>query len=290
MIVETIVEEVSLWAKFEAMVTAFGFYLKKLFIPFPQSFAIHDISQMYFWVGLILGIMIILLILQRNIFSAFLLLMILPIGPALLVAVIKFAFLPSIAERYLYMSSAFLTLSLGILTITDSAFKKTALLMMLTMIVVFTPMTINRNILWSNHLKLLEESEVDKQADASLWNAYCVLLANNEQFDKARNEYKKLLQKHPHDQTAYINFAKLELYVDNPNSAAQVMDSFFISGIKPKVKTLIAMKEISENLLLKKLPDDSKAVIVARLIEIKKQLYNETENTPYLQEIEKLQL
>lgn len=290
MIVETVVEEVSLWSKIEIMVATFGFYLKKLFIPFPQSFAINSISQEYYWFGLILGIIIVLLILQRNIFAAVLLLMILPIVPALLVAVIKFAFLPSFAERYLYMSSAFMALALGILSFKESAIKKPVLLIMLTMIVVFTPMTFKRNLLWSNHLKLLEDSNIDNQADASLWHAYCVVLADNEQFDKARNEYHKLMQKFPDDQTAYTNLAKLELYVDKPNTAFNVVDLFFKSGIEPELKTLIAMEEISEDLLEKQLSDDLKATATDRAIQIKTQLYDETKTPEYLLEAAKLSL
>jgi hypothetical protein len=96
-------KETHVQQKLWLMMKAFGFYIKKLFVPWPLSFAITHVSDLYYIVG-VLGILLaIYLLWRRGIPGALFLFSACIIAPALLVPVSGFAWTP-LAERYLYMA------------------------------------------------------------------------------------------------------------------------------------------------------------------------------------------
>ncbi len=245
MILESTVSQASLWFKFETMLAAFGFYLKKLVVPFPLSFAIGGIDPVYFWVGLFSGLLLLIPLLRRDRIAAILLLMLLPLIPALVVPVVKFAFMPAYAERYLYLSTAFLAIGLAVLLFEKCRSEKSAALLLLFLVIAYLPGSIQRNLMWTDHVRLLETADVQALEFPGFWHAYCVALANDEQFDRARSEFGKLLARHPEDQPAYINLAKMELYINDPEAARQAMAPLFAGRIEPNEASLNVMVELN---------------------------------------------
>lgn len=88
-----------------------GFYLKKLFVPWPLNFGIINVSDGYVVLGIVLGILTCFLLWRRSLASMLFIISIVIGSSALLVAMGKMAWTP-IAERYLYIPST--TFSVGL--------------------------------------------------------------------------------------------------------------------------------------------------------------------------------
>jgi len=88
---------------------AFGFYVKKLFIPLPLNFAIVSYNENYVWLGMAVVVLLCWMLWLRRIYCYLLGAALFLILPAVIVAVRPIAWTP-IAERYLYAPSAFFSI------------------------------------------------------------------------------------------------------------------------------------------------------------------------------------
>jgi protein O-mannosyl-transferase len=88
-----------------------GFYIKKLFIPWPLNFGIINVSNYYVIVGIALSAILLYLLYRKDLIAAVYVASVCTILPAFLVAMGAMAW-TRIAERYLYISSA--TFAIGI--------------------------------------------------------------------------------------------------------------------------------------------------------------------------------
>lgn len=141
---------------------AFGFYLKKIFIPWPLNFAIVKVSDFYVIVGVILFSAVIFLFYKRNLISAFFLISFCVLSPALLVVFGKMAWTP-LAERYLYIPCATFSIALSLLIYRslplDQQEYRKPLYALFTLIFVFSAYsTVNRNIVWQSNVTLFQDT------------------------------------------------------------------------------------------------------------------------------------
>lgn len=165
----------------KVMVKLLGFYVKKLFLPWPLNFAIINVSDYYIAVGMVIFISSIYLIYRRDLLSDFLLTSICIISPAFLVALSRMAWTP-IAERYLYIPSA--TFSIGVTIVVYCLFKRFEMEKFLPVLAVMlfgtaAYATVGRNILWQDNLTLFQDT-VQKSPD----------------FPPAKNELAVALKEH----------------------------------------------------------------------------------------------
>lgn len=91
---------------------AAGFYLKKLFVPFPLNFGIIHVSDLYLPVGILLCLVVLWLLTRRTLASYFFLCAAAISGSALMIPLLKMTWTP-LAERYMYLPSAFFVLGLS---------------------------------------------------------------------------------------------------------------------------------------------------------------------------------
>ncbi len=90
---------------------AAGFYLKKLFVPFPLNFGIVHVSDLYMIPGLLLCLAVVWLLLRRTL-PGFFFISALSVGlSALMIPILKITWTP-LAERYMYIPSAFFLVGL----------------------------------------------------------------------------------------------------------------------------------------------------------------------------------
>lgn len=139
-----------------------GFYLKKLFIPWPLNFAIVRISDYYVIGGLLLVFLVIYMLYKRDMISAFLLSSVCVTAPALLIALARMAWTP-LAERYLYASSATFAIAMSLSVYRYLHLKKLidSKMMHLVVVLLFSLCaytTVNRNIVWQSNLTLFKDT------------------------------------------------------------------------------------------------------------------------------------
>jgi hypothetical protein len=141
-------------------IKAAGFYLKKLFIPFPLNFGIIHVSDLYIPVGILLLVIVFWLLSRRTLVAFFFVCAAAIASSALMIPLLKQTWTP-LAERYMYIPSAFFIMGL---TFSVQQWGKReqyqALITGLLCIVAVTFIygTATRTILWQDNLALFQDT------------------------------------------------------------------------------------------------------------------------------------
>lgn len=139
--------------------TAFGFYLKKMVIPYPLNFAITDYSRYYILLGILVTLAVAWMLWEKNKYYYILCSALILIIPAIIIAVKPIAWTP-IAERYLYAPLAFFAPALvGVLYgfCSRKNYKKLQLAL-IAIIGVFVFLSVQRNIIWQDNFLLYKDT------------------------------------------------------------------------------------------------------------------------------------
>ena len=140
-----------------------GFYIKKLFFPFPLNFAIYQISSLsYFIFSLLLIILAGLFIYKKKyLFPFWYILVVMSFLPALFVATAKIAW-TAYAERYLYFSCAVFSAGIfyifSLLAENFKIIRFKILIFLWLVIVIFGISTLRRTFVWENDMTLWEST------------------------------------------------------------------------------------------------------------------------------------
>jgi predicted negative regulator of RcsB-dependent stress response len=149
-----------LLASMRLVLKAAGFYLKKLFVPFPLNFGIVHVSDLYIILGLILGIVVIFLLKRRSLIGYFYLTACSMGAAALMVPLLRMTWTP-LAERYMYIPSAFFLIGLtfSVKKRLDSLQSRQLPTVVIALIaVVAVAGTAQRNFLWQDNLALFQDT------------------------------------------------------------------------------------------------------------------------------------
>lgn len=182
---------------------AFGFYARKLIIPFPLNFAINEVNPLN---GL-LGVVILPFLWwvfcrhrQSGVFfasAAFLIL------PAILVAVRQIAWTP-FAERYLYLSTAFLALGLASASGTWQRKYPVVLLSSLVLILCGSALvSFQRNLLWTDSLSFFQDAVVKSPEFGSVYHSLGGILLQKGETDRAAEAFASAERLNQRDSMRY---------------------------------------------------------------------------------------
>jgi tetratricopeptide (TPR) repeat protein len=140
----------------------YGFYLKKLFVPWPLNFAIVEISDWYVLAGILLAALLLYLLWRADVAGAFGLMAFCVLSPALLVVFGKMTWTP-LAERYLYTSialfaplAAFLVVRLR--TLVSATLRLRCDLALVLLLLAFFGTTLHRAWIWQDNLRLYQDT------------------------------------------------------------------------------------------------------------------------------------
>jgi len=157
-----------------------GYYVSKLYYPFPLNFTIRDVDPLYEFLAVPLIVIIFIIISRKNMLSALFMSGIILITPAFVIAFGQIAW-TLYAERYLYIASSFIIIA-TVLYISNlaqnlpPAVMKKGSFVVVGLLVIMAFSTFYRSIIWMNSVDLLRDS-VDK----------------NPQFYFVRGEYARAL-------------------------------------------------------------------------------------------------
>lgn len=129
---------------------AFGFYMKKLYLPLPLDLTIREVDPLYELLALPFLLLALLLLGRRTLVTAIYLAGILLITPSLLIAFDQIAWTPY-AERYVYVASAFIIIpSAFFLNRQLECFRQRTLIKagVSALLVTMAMFTLQRNIYW----------------------------------------------------------------------------------------------------------------------------------------------
>jgi tetratricopeptide (TPR) repeat protein len=140
----------------------YGFYFKKLLIPWPLNFGINEISGWYVLSGIILAALLLFLFVRADVAGAFGLMAFCVLSPALLVVFGKMTWTP-LAERYLYTSVALSAPLAAFLVLRLRAFfavpaRRRLDLALAVLLLVFFATTLHRSWIWQDNLRLYQDT------------------------------------------------------------------------------------------------------------------------------------
>lgn len=179
-----------------------GFYIKKLFLPWPLNFGIINVSGYYVIIGVVLVAVVLYLLYRRDLIAAVYLSSIFTIVPAFLVAIGGMAW-ARIAERYLYIATAFFAIAITYTVYVlfpvfhsplDSfpfvkartrngnvhpSKQRFLIVALFALFIILSITTMHRNIIWQDNLTLFEDT-----------------VAKSPDFPPAKNELASALLQH----------------------------------------------------------------------------------------------
>jgi protein O-mannosyl-transferase len=138
-----------------------GFYLKKLFVPFPLNFGILHVSNYYLGLGLVAALLVVWQLKRKNL-SAFFFLCAFSVGAsALMIPLLRVTWTP-LGERYMYIPSAFFLMGLGFAVVQrglPSLYPRLMTVSVCALLVTAVWGTSQRTLLWQDNLALFRDTQ-----------------------------------------------------------------------------------------------------------------------------------
>lgn len=266
------------------LATALGFYFRKAFFPFPLNFAITEVSSWHALVALA-GVLALAFALKRRYFPAlFFASAALLIAPALFLAVRNISWTPY-AERYLYLSTAFVSLGIGAML--PSPLQKARLWLvppLVLLLLVFGVSSRQRAALWQDKMAFYQDAIAKSPRFGSLYNELGVLLLQDNSVDAAARAFASAerLNRRP-VMDSLIRFNIMSTFVAKRDYLGA--RNYFTSLFPAKEKAPVAYLELlqkADGLRLSSLPAAERDVVSRDLMEIFAILYRQTKDPFWL--------
>lgn len=138
---------------------AFGFYMKKIVLPLPLSFAIVEVDPLYQLLALPLIAFCLYLLTRRTMTSALYLCGVFLIAPSFVIAFNQIAWTPY-AERYVYLPTTFLVISMLFYLgeRLPAAHPQLGRWMVIVLLPVMATATFARNLTWQDNFSLVKDT------------------------------------------------------------------------------------------------------------------------------------
>lgn len=168
---------------------ALGFYARKLIFPFPLNFAINEVHPLYGLFGLALFPFLWWVYRRYRLSGALFTSALFLLFPALLVAVKPIAWTP-FAERYLYLSTAFLVLGLvGVAEVWQRKYPVVLQSFVILLLCGAALGSFQRNLLWKDSLSFFEDAVAKSPDFGSVYHNLGGLLIQKGEIDRASEAF-----------------------------------------------------------------------------------------------------
>jgi len=172
---------------------AIGLYVKKFFFPLPLNFFIHEIDPLYDLLGITAILLIVFLLTISDLSATFGLLGFLMLAPALPFAFGTIAW-TSYAERYIYLSSAFWILALGLWIhrwlVIRPIYIRYAVLLTALLCALAGYATFSRNGIWNTNVSLMRDTVAQTPKKRILHDIYINALLTAGLTAEAEHQYR----------------------------------------------------------------------------------------------------
>jgi hypothetical protein len=228
-----------------------GFYGKKIVAPLPLNFAIVKINDLYVLLGILIAVLAIMLFRKRRPAFDLVLVSWFLILPGILIALIGVAWTP-LAERYVYLSSAFFVMGLSLFctTLHSQTFRKimtggVALLLLPTGMA-----TASRNLVWQDNAKLYADSLSKSPNFAAMNNELGIALIEEGKLTQASQVLEAGKEKKNASALLYINQARILMNGGKLAEAREEMLKVCADKKTANIEALKMLARIDEKRLL----------------------------------------
>ncbi len=258
---------------------ALGFYVKKLFVPVPLNFAISSVEDYYLFPGISALCMLVICLWKRSVYSLFMLGAFLLICPALVVSMAGVSWTP-VAERYLYIPSAFFAIGLVgyIAYFLERAKKESWIIPAMSLLIIPAGgIVMQRNEIWHDNLSLYTDT-VKKSPDfAPARNELAVALIKEGKVEEGRAQLEFAHKMKPSNANSLIELNLLALKLrtlpveqQRAELVLRVRDRKYTS-----LELLKMLSKLDESLLLGEKDANRRQIYAKEIIETNDRIYNE---------------
>jgi tetratricopeptide (TPR) repeat protein len=266
---------------------AFGFYVKKLFLPLPLNVAIVEVDPLYAIAGIIVLCVLVVTFRRSGISGIFFALSVLFTLPALLIATTYFTWTP-FGERYLYIPSAFAVI--GCLDLSHRYLVRWNVVkwfIPIVSIIIFMAsiVTVQRGILWGDNLALLEDIVAKSPDFGVARNEYGVLLKQAGRYNEAENQFKIALQqknKENVNRIIRLNLIWMKIRAKQPAEVRQILLSEIGNKATCDIELLKLLGRYDEYFFGKTESIEDRRKIAGDIITTNEILYQKTHEPHYL--------
>lgn len=177
----------------QLVLTAIGFYMKKLFVPVPLNFAIYEVNALYEFVAWPVLVLLFYLTWKRTLTAILFVSGIALISPAMLVVFNQIAWTPY-AERYLYLPVSFVILAVIYYLRKNLEFPNSPsrCVTVVLILVLLGVATVQRNITWMTAYSIVEDTIRKSPESADMQCVFASILIDRNEFGRARAIISKL--------------------------------------------------------------------------------------------------
>lgn len=269
--------------------TAVGFYFKKLFIPVPLNFAIYEVNALYEFVAWPVLLLIAYLFWKRTLAAILFITGVLLVSPALLIVFNQIAWTP-FAERYLYLSAAFVTLATTYCLRRHVEFPNNVsrYIVVMLVFVFFCWSTVQRNITWMTAYGIVADTVSKSPESTDMQFVFASILIELKEFSRARDIIAKI--KTPpgifYDERGDLLEAELLL---NEGKRDQAIRQFEITVKNSKYKSVKSINRLIELYKENLIGADAKqqAEIKKSIYSVRQKHYKATCNVALLSDLSK---
>lgn len=266
---------------------AFGFYVKKIFLPLPLNMAIVDVNPLYTIIGIIALCVLVITFRRAGIPGIFLALSVLFTLPALIIATTSFSWTP-FGERYLYIPSAFAVM--GCLDLLHRFLvRRDAVNLFVPVVIVIISVasiaTFQRGIIWGDNLAIVEDIIAKSPNFGVARNQYGGLLKLAGRYDEAKKQYiiaSQQKNKENVNRVIRLNLIWMKILGKPLDEARVILLSEIGNKASADIELLKQLNKIDESLLQEEMSLESKKKIVADILETNGHLYLKTQDPFYL--------
>lgn len=174
-----------------------GFYLKKFFLPFPLNFAIVELNLWYLVPGIAALLITWRFFRQRTVLLFFMVAGLIFLVPSVVVRLAGLNWTP-VAERYLYIPTAFMAIAVSGMVIRWMATvdrKRLTAAFFIGVLVFFAGASFHRNLIWRDNLSLFRDAVAKSPEFGDIHNELGVALVRNGDCKTARQHFELAMKR-----------------------------------------------------------------------------------------------
>lgn len=255
-----------------------GFYVKKFFIPFPLNFAIDTVSAWYVIPGSAALLAGAYFFRRRTLLVFFLGSGLAFLVPAIVVRLATLNWTP-VAERYLYIPTAFFSIGLtGVLIrMSIKAGREKLLLSAVAgVLIFFAGATFSRNIIWRDNLSLYTDAVAKSPDFGDIHNELGIELLKNGDCKSARMHFEIALKRSSRPiirELAELNMLTCEMEGKSLVSKKEIMQRYIESRDTVQPEFVRLLRNVTHEILRTETDAGARAVLMKEIISLNDRLF-----------------
>lgn len=261
----------------DSLVTT-GFYLKKFFLPLPLNFAIVEMSPLYVVPGAAALLVLWYFFKYRTILVYCMVAGLIFLIPSLVVRLAGLNWTP-VAERYLYIPSAFLTIAVCGSVISwaiKNGWERLTASLCIGLLILFAGTTFHRNIIWRDNLSLFRDAVAKSPEFADIHNELGVALVKNGDCMSARPHFEFAVWRSSRPvirDLAELNLLNCDMAEKTLAEKRVIMRSYIASRESVQPDLLRLLRSITHELFKAESEPNTRTALVREMVSLNDKLF-----------------